>query len=176
MLQLTPNLKDIKTMPTHYMIAILTIFCLAMLFLVSWLYMRQKKAHSINEARILALQEMLQKQYQHRVESIAVIASAMKDKQCEYTEGCIRLKQLVEQVEPDLLTQDEFSVIALVFSATEHMPINEQWQQLDKKAKRKFTQQRFALEAEHKDAIHNAVVALQKSPVCGLPELSLRLF
>jgi len=172
MLQLTPNLKDIKTMPTHYMIPILTIFCLAMLVLVSWLYMRQKKARNVNEARILALQEMLQKQYQHRVESIAVIASAMKDKQCEYTEGCIRLKQLVEQVEPDLLTQDEFSVIALVFSATEHMPINEQWQQLDKKAKSKFTQQRFALEAEHKDAIHKAVVALQIHQFAGYQNLA----
>jgi len=43
MLQLTPNLKDIKTMSTHYMIPILTIFSLAMLVLVSWLYMHQKK-------------------------------------------------------------------------------------------------------------------------------------
>ena len=161
MLLLDSNLPTIKNMPTNYMISILTIFCLSMLALVSWLYLGQKKIRNVNQTRIIALQEMFQKQYQHRVESIAVIASAMKDKQCEYTEGCIRLKKLVEQVEPSLLIRDEFSVIALVFSATEHMPINKQWQQLDKKTKSKFTQQRFALEAKHKDAIHEAVVALQ---------------
>ena len=172
MLSLNSNRTTFKTMLTPYMIPILTIFCLSMLILVGWLYMRQKKARNVNEARILGLQEMLQKQYQHRVESIGVIASAMKDKQCEYTEGCIRLKKLVEQVEPDLLTRDQFSVIALVFSATEHMPINEQWQQLDKKAKSKFTQQRFTLEAKHKDAIHKAVVALQSHQFAGYQNLA----
>jgi hypothetical protein len=114
---------------------------------------------------------MLKKQYQHRVESIGVIASAMKDKQCEYTEGCIRLKQLIEQVEPELLTLDEFSVIELVFRETEHMPINEQWQQLDKKAKSKFTQQRSALETKHKDAIHAAVVSLKTHQFAGYQSL-----
>ena len=171
MLQLGSPKIAITTMPTTYMIAILTVFCIAMLTLVIWLYSRQKKARSDNQTRIVGLQDMLKKQYQHRVESIAVIASAMKDKQCEYTEGCIRLKQLVEQVEPDLLTRDEFSVIALVFSATEHMPINEQWQQLDKKAKSKFTQQRFALETEHKLAIHEAVSALLQHQFTGYQNL-----
>ena len=159
-------------MSTPTLIILLTVFCITMFVVVTWFYTRQRRALKTNQARIAGLQDMLEKQYQHRVESIAVIASAMKDKQCEYTEGCIRLKQLVEQVEPDLLTQDEFSVIALVFSATEHMPINEQWQQLDKKAKRKFTQQRFALEAEHKDAIHNAVVALQNHQFAGYQNLA----
>ena len=159
-------------MSTPTLIILLTVFCITMFVVVTWFYTRQRRALKTNQARIAGLQDMLKKQYQHRVESIAVIASAMKDKQCEYTEGCIRLKQLVEQVEPDLLTQDEFSVIALVFSATEHMPINEQWQQLDKKAKSKFTQQRFALEAEHKDAIHKAVVALQNHQFAGYHNLA----
>ena len=140
MLQLAFTPTVIKIMQTPYIIPILTVFCLSMLALVAWLYTRQRKAFKTNQARIVGLQDMLKKQYQHRVESIGVIASAMKDKQCEYTEGCIRLKQLIEQVEPELLTLDEFSVIELVFRETEHMPINEQWQQLDKKAKSKFTQ------------------------------------
>jgi hypothetical protein len=171
MLQLTFTPTVIKIMQTPYIIPILTVFCLSMLALVAWLYTRQRKAFKTNQARIVGLQDMLKKQYQHRVESIGVIASAMKDKQCEYTEGCIRLKQLIEQVEPELLTLDEFSVIELVFRETEHMPINEQWQQLDKKAKSKFTQQRSALETKHKDAIHAAVVSLKTHQFAGYQSL-----
>jgi len=139
--------------------------------LVGWLYIRQRNALKTNQARIAGLQDMLKKQYQHRVESIGVIASAMMDKQCEYTEGCIRLKQLVEQVEPELLGQDEFKVIERIYSETEHMPIKEQWKQLDKSAKQKFTQQRLKLEAKHEAAIHAAVVALKQHQFAGYQNL-----
>ena len=44
--------------------------------------------------------------------------------------------------------------------------------QLDKKAKSKFTQQRFTLEAEHKDAIHKAVVALHSHQFAGYQNLA----
>ena len=171
MLQSAYNSIVTKIMSTSYIITLLAAFCIVMLALVIWLYARQKKAFKANQTRILGLQEMLEKQYQHRVDSIGVIASAMKDKQCEYTEGCIRLKQLVEQVEPELLTLDAYSVIELVFTETEHMPINEQWKQLDKKAKSKFTQQRLALEAKHQDAIHTAVVALKTHQFAGYQSL-----
>tara|TARA_B110000967_G_C18589059_1_gene413504 strand:- start:110 stop:541 length:432 start_codon:yes stop_codon:yes gene_type:complete len=123
---------------------------------------RQAKASKLNQQRITDMQEMLKKQYTHRVESIDVIARAMVDKQCEITEGCIRLKQLLDRVEADLLMRDEYKVIALIYSETEHMPIKEQWKQLDKKAKQKFTQHRLALEAKHSEEIYVAVSALQQ--------------
>jgi len=140
--------------------------------LIGWLYMRQRTALKTNQARIAGLKDMLKKQYQHRVESIGVIASAMIGKQCGYTEGCIRLKQLVEQVEPEILAADEFKVIELIYSETEHMPIKEQWTQLDKTAKQKFTQQRFKLEAKHEVAIHAAVTALKKHEFAGYQNLN----
>lgn len=159
-------------MSTTTLILLFTLFCMAMLGLISWLYIRQRRAFKTNQERIFGLQEMLKKQYRHRVESIAVIASAMVDKQCEYTEGCMRLTLLLEKVEPELLQQDEFSVIALMYRETEHMPIIEQWQQLDKKAKHKFTQQRFKLEAKHEKAIHAAVTALQQHEFAGYQSLA----
>ena len=159
-------------MSSNTLIVLLAVFCILMFGLVGWLYMRQRAALKINQARIAGLQDMLKKQYQHRVESIGVIASAMMDKQCEYTEGCIRLKQLVEQVEPEILGKEEFKVIKLMYSETEHMPIKEQWTQLDKTAKQKFTQQRFKLEAKHEVAIHAAVVALKKHEFAGYQNLS----
>jgi len=159
-------------MSSNTLIVLLAVFCLLMFGLVGWLYMRQRSALKTNQARIAGLQDMLKKQYQHRVESIGVIASAMMDKQCEYTKGCIRLKQLVEQVEPEILAQDEYKVIELMYSETEHMPIKEQWTQLDKTAKQKFTQQRFKLEAQHEVAIHAAAVALKQRQFAGYQNLS----
>ena len=159
-------------MTTPILIALLTVFCLLMFSVVVWLCTRQRKALKLNQERISNLQEMLKKQYQHRVESIGVIVSAMIDKQCDYTEGCIRLKQLVEQVEPEVLNTEPFTVIQLMFDETEHMPIKEQWKQLEKKAKNKFTQQRLALEAKHGEAIHAAVTGLRQHEFKGYQSLA----
>jgi len=141
---------------------LLILFCIVMVGVIVRVLVRQKKALKLNQQRIVDMQDMLEKQYTHRVESIGVIARAMVDKQCESTEGCIRLKQLLDQVESDLLRRDEYQVIALIYSETEHMPIKEQWQQLDKKAKQKFIKQRLALEVKHGEDIHAAVSALQR--------------
>jgi len=149
-------------MSTNTSIVLLILFCILMVGVITVIFTRQANASKRNEQRITDLQDMLKKQYTHRVESIDVIARAMVDKQCELTEGCIRLKQLLDRVEADLLRRDEYKVIALIFSETEHMPIKEQWKQLDKKAKQKFTQHRLALETKHSEEIHAAVSALQQ--------------
>ena len=149
-------------MSTNTLILLLILFCIIMVAVIVAIIVRQTKAVKINQRRIEGMQDMLEKQYNNRVRSIDVIARAMLDKQCELTEGCIRLKQLLDYIQSDLLVQDEYQVIGLIYSATEYMPIKEQWKQLDKSAKRKFTQHRLNLEAQHADAIHAAVMALQK--------------
>ena len=138
---------------------------------IAVIIVRQRRALKLNQQRIIGLQSMLEKQYNNRVESISLIARAMVDKQCEPTEGCIRLKQLLDQVEPDLLKQHEYKVIALIYSTTEHMPIKEQWKQLEKKAKHKYTQQRLVLEVEHAEEIHVAAVALVQHDFLGYQSL-----
>lgn len=158
-------------MSTNNLIVLLALFCMIMLGVIVWILVRQRTAFKSNQKRIQDLQQMLEKQYTHRVESIRVIAGAMLDKQCEATEGCIRLKQLVEQVEPELLSADVFKVIQLIYSETEHMPIKEQWKQLDKKAKFKFTQQRVALEAKYGQEIHVSLKALQQHEFSGYGHL-----
>jgi hypothetical protein len=154
-------------MPTNTLILLLILFCIGMSVVIAAIVVRQRKALKLNQQRIVGLQNMLAKQYTHRVESIILIARAMVDKQCEPTEGCIRLKQLLDQVEPDLLKHEKYQVIAVIYSATEHMPIKEQWKQLENKAKQKYTQQRLAVEAKHAQEIHVAVLALQQHEFSG---------
>ena len=149
-------------MDTGAIILLLLIFCFAMITFIAFFFHRQYKSNAVNQKRINDMKKMLKKQYEDRVHSIDVIARAMIDKQCELAEGCIRVKQLLDYVEADLLTKDPYKVIALMYSETEHMPIKEQWKQLDKAAKKKFTLQRVKLEDRHEEAIHAAAVALQQ--------------
>jgi len=151
-----------KSMSSSTLILLLMLFCIVMVLVITNIVYRQNQLKRINQQRILAMQDMLEKQYNNRVESIDVITRAMLDKQCELTEGCIRLKQLLDYVGSDLLELDQFQVISLMYSETEHMPIKEQWKQLDKSAKRKFSKHRLALEEEHEEAIHAALLLLKQ--------------
>lgn len=143
------------------LIAVLSFLCMIMLKVVIYIWWRQRIRLKENQDRIANLQGMLKEQYEHRVDSVRVIVNAMDEGQCEYTEGCIRLKMLLDQIAPELLQQNEYSIIETMYKETEHMPIKEDWKQLDKKVKAKLTNERFALEGEHKDAIAAAVKALR---------------
>ncbi len=159
-------------MSTNTLILILMLFCIVMVLVIARIFYRQNQAHKINQQRILAMQEMLKKQYNHRVESVDVITRAMLDKQCELTEGCIRLKQLLDYVGSDLLELDQYQVISLMYRETEHMPIKEQWTQLDKSAKAKFSKHRLSLEATHEKAIHAALLALKQHEFSAYQDLN----
>ena len=130
-------------------VALLSLFCVIMLTVVLLLWRRQRTRFKDNQQRIENLQVMLQEQYQHRVDSIRVIANAMDEGQCEFTEGCIRLKMLIDQLDPTLLEREELAIISHIYAETEHMPIKEDWKQLDKKIKTKLTNERFALEGKN---------------------------
>ena len=153
------------------LIAVLSLFCVIMLTVVLLLWRRQRARLKDNQQRIENLQVMLQEQYQHRVDSIRVIANAMDEGQCEFTEGCIRLKMLIDQLDPTLLEREELAIISHIYAETEHMPIKEDWKKLDKKVKTKLTNERFALEGKNHEAIATAVKALRQHQFAEFGEL-----
>lgn len=106
--------------------------------------------------------ENTQKRRDYLIESIHMISHAViNDEQMTATEGCIRLNMLIESLAPHLLSQEPYSIIALVHQQTQHIPIKEQWKQLDKTAKRKFTKEMDTLEKKHKEQIETAVKQLK---------------
>ena len=136
------------------LIAVLSFLCMIMLKVVIYIWWRQRVRLQENQARIAKLQGMLKEQYEHRVDSIRVIVNAMDEDQCEYTEGCIRLKMLLDQIAPELLQQPEYAIIETMYKETEHMPIKEDWKQLDKKVKAKLTNERFSRQCAARKARH----------------------
>lgn len=129
-----------------------------------WLISRQLKAQrEAREAQQRILDEVSAKAQQQRdylIESVKVIASAMGDGQCELTEGCIRLKKLLDHLAPYLHEHETFSIINQMYEATKHMPILDEWKKLKIKQRFDYTREREKLEQQHRDAVVSAAKAL----------------
>lgn len=112
---------------------------------------RQQQQAEREAAALAALEE----RHQYLQESIRLVAGAiLHDEKMTLTEGCIRLKVLLENFRPQLLQQEAYAVITEVHDRTSHIPIKEEWQALPKKLKREYQQEMEALEAEHQEAVN----------------------
>ncbi len=112
---------------------------------------RQREEQARREAATMAA---LEERHQYLQESIRLVAGAiLHDEKMTLTEGCIRLKVLLENFRPQLLQQQAYAVITEVHDKTSHIPIKEEWQALPKKLKRSYEQEMRALEAQHLDAV-----------------------
>lgn len=116
----------------------------------------------LREARRARIQreELYSHQRQYLVESIQVLARAMLADQMELSEGCIRIKVLLDNLAPRLSRDPRFQIFQQMFESLEHMPTHEARQQTDKRFVRKLDHQRFRLEREHQQAIREAAKAL----------------
>lgn len=86
-------------------------------------------------------------------ESIKHIAQFMAEEQVELTEGCIRIKVLLDHVAPQLHDHPTFGIFNQMYLATEHMPTHDARKATDKKTIFKLDTERLQLEADNKEAI-----------------------
>jgi len=115
------------------------------------------KKHKQTE-QIIALEQQNKKN--SLVESLRVLARTMIDGQLEYSEGCIRIKVLLDHLDASLHKRSEFKVFEVLYLATEHMPTHEERKKVDKRFIEKMDQQRFELEKQHREEILQAAKAL----------------
>ena len=107
-------------------------------------------------------QNSIQKEkHEKAIESIKIIALCMTEEQVEPSEGCIRIKVLLDHVAPELNEQAPFSIFTTMYDATAHMPTHDARKKADKALIRQLDEERFALEKQHKDAILEAAKAIQ---------------
>jgi len=136
-------------------IGVLASIALISLILKKWRYI--KAAEAIKHS-----QDQIKKQKREEViESIKIIALCIIEEQVELSEGCIRIKVLLDHVAPELHDQTPFTVFSEMYDATEHMPTHGARKRADKALIRKLDAERFELEKNHKDAIVEASKALR---------------
>ncbi len=143
---------------------VLIVIGLLVIASLTWLISKQLQARrQTREDHQRVLDEVRAKAQQQRdylIESVKVISSAVGDGQCELTEGCIRLKKLLDHLAPHLHQHEQFAIINQMYEATKHMPIMDAWKQLKIKQRFEYTREREALEQQHGEAILIAAKAL----------------
>jgi hypothetical protein len=84
--------------------------------------------------------------------SINILTKALEAGQIEVVEASIRLKVLVDQLKP-AVEQNSFPVIEQIFAKTQHIPKLKEWKALDKKQRKKFTQDISLIEHKYADEV-----------------------
>tara|TARA_B100000767_G_C19741499_1_gene526391 strand:+ start:875 stop:1369 length:495 start_codon:yes stop_codon:yes gene_type:complete len=100
---------------------------------------KQLKAHDLHDKKILS--------------SVIIIVRAMKEKQCDISEGCWRLSVLLDSLKTVNNLNLKFPAIFNLYSAIKHMPILAERKNLDKKQRMKLDFERMKVEAELSPAI-----------------------
>jgi hypothetical protein len=98
------------------------------------------------------------------IDSIRVLAMAIEQDQVEYSEGCLRIKGLLDHVAPALLGQSQFRIFQEIHDHLEHMPTHRARQETDLRFVQKMDRERYALETRYSDSIRRAATALRYHP------------
>ncbi len=120
-----------------------------------WMRIKQQK---------ITLEEIKQHQIATRsqlIESIRILALCILEEQVELSEGCIRIKVLLDHLAPELHQEPELQIFSQIHEALAHMPTHEARASTNKRFIFKLDQQRFRLERENKSAILAGAKALR---------------
>lgn len=104
------------------------------------------------------------KRRQDMIESIRVIAMAIEENQVEYSEGCLRIKGLLDHVAPELMEKPPFKVFMVVYEQIRHMPTHQARQDMETRFVEKMDKERFEVERRYADEIRRAATAIRHHP------------
>lgn len=123
--------------------------------------LRQSRVIKRGKARDQRNLEFRQKRREDMAESIRVLAMAVEEDQMEYSEACLRIKGLLDHLEPELMQHQPYRVFQEVHDQIAHMPTHEARQQTETRFVEKMDAERRAVEERHHDRIRRAATALR---------------
>ncbi len=132
----------------------------ALILWLLWFIHRQQQTLSRHRRQEKEQFDRYQAHRDRAIESIQVLARAMLAGQVELSEGCIRVKVLLDSVAPELHDDERFSIFNHLYSQTQHMPTHQARKEVDKRFLFKLDKQRWQLENDHKVEILTASKAL----------------
>lgn len=112
----------------------------------------QQQAEQIEQEARQA-QEKTDKRYQELSSDIQFIARSMLQKQCEITEGVMRIHVLADALDTDTMLQPAFSTLHGHFLQVKQFPIMQAYKDLSRKEQFKIDRLRDKLEQENEAAI-----------------------
>ena len=127
---------------------------------LGWFIKRKLAELKTHQAVNLQQAAEKEKQQAYLINSLKVLATSILDDQVELSEGCIRVKVLIDHLDAKLHAEERFKIFEEMYLATEHMPTHQARKDTDEHFIKKLDQQRFGLEQKNRDTIRTAAKAL----------------
>lgn len=125
----------------------------------------QRRLKREQEAAALKARESAQQHRQYLIDSIRILSKGMEKGELRLSEGCIRLKVLIDNLVPHLLADAKFMVFNHIYNETAHIPRLKEWKALTPEERRKHEVTLERLEGECQTDIHAALVELNRYPL-----------
>jgi len=148
-----------------YLIVVAVVIVFALAFYAGTLLMKLKQQKVDQQQAKLNQQQSLYTHDKKVLDSVIIIVRAMKEEQCDISEGCWRLAVLLDSLKTSQDLNLEFPAIFELYSAIKHMPILAERKKLEKQKRMKLDFDRMKIEAdlspaifENLDLLHNYAV------------------
>lgn len=145
-----------------YAIIFAVIIIAALSFYAGKLLKQLAKQKQLQQQAELARQQGLASHDHKVLASVLIITRAMKEEQCDFSEGCWRLSVLLTSLKTSSELALQFPAIFKLYNEIKHLSILEDRKQLTKQQRMKQDLQRMTLEAELHDEIVKELDLLQQ--------------
>lgn len=132
--------------------------------------LKQVKLQRIQQQKNKEIQLAQLSQHDKKVlSSVTIIVRAMREEQCDVSEGCWRLCVLLESLKSITTLTDKFPAIFELYASIKHLSILEERKQLTKQQRMKQDVERMKVESKLIESIKTELELLQ-----SLTELELK--
>ncbi len=135
--------------------------------------LRQLKRQTEQQQQLETQQQQALQTHDKKVlDSVVIIVRAMKEEQCDISEGCWRLSVLLDSLKTTRDLNLQFPAIFELYGAIKHMPILEQRKQLSKQQRMKYDLERTKIEARLQPSVFQAIDQLHNYALERISALS----
>ena len=160
------------TNPWLYIIVLAFALIIGLSFYAGKLLMKVKQQTLLQAQAKIDHQRALNKHDSKILNSVIIIVRAMKEEQCDLSEGCWRLSVLLDSLKTCESLHHDFPAIFELYNEIKHMPILEARKKLDKKARMTLDFTRIKLEAKLAPSIKGDIEKLHTFSEKKLADLS----
>ncbi len=140
--------------PWGYLIVLAVVIVIALAWYALKLLTQLKKQNAQQQQAEIAHQEALYQHDKKVLDSVVIIVRAMKEEQCDISEGCWRLSVLLDSLKTSSELHLQFPAIFELYNAIKHMPIREERKKLEKRQRMKLDLERTKVEARLQPSVH----------------------
>ncbi|MDG1751843.1 MAG: DUF2489 domain-containing protein [Thalassotalea sp.] len=151
--------------PWGYLIVIAAIIVISLAFYAIKLLKQLKLQTTQQKQAELDRQLALNKHDKKVIDSVVIIVRAMKEEQCDISEGCWRLSVLLDSLKTSENHSAQFPAIFELYAAIKHMPILDARKKLEKRERMKLDLERVKTEARLLEAVKSDIESLHQYAV-----------